>query len=93
MKEIHKIGTLYYNEKGKRHRVDGPAIEYQNGDREYFFNGKHHRVDGPAIDYEDYKEWWINGEEYSEENFNKYVKMANESTLMDQFRDKFQFIY
>ena len=27
----------------KRHRVDGPALEYSNGNREWFLSGKRHR--------------------------------------------------
>jgi len=29
----------YYGSNGKRHREDGPAIEYNNGDREYYLDG------------------------------------------------------
>jgi hypothetical protein len=35
---------------GYTHRVDGPAIEYHNGDKEWWFNGELHREDGPAIE-------------------------------------------
>ena len=34
---------------GKLHRVDGPAIEYSNGTKEWYINGKRHRLDDPAI--------------------------------------------
>ena len=34
---------------GKRHRTDGPAVEWQDGDCDYYVNGKRHRLDGPAI--------------------------------------------
>ena len=42
------------------HRVDGPAIEYFNGDEEWYFEGKLHRVDGAAYIslHGKYKEWW-----------------------------------
>ncbi len=39
----------YYN--GILHRIDGPAIEYANGDKEWYFEGKKHRIDGPAVEY------------------------------------------
>ena len=37
------------NEKGQLHRVDGPAVEWPDGTREWWVNGQLHRVDGPAI--------------------------------------------
>lgn len=54
----------YYNIHGKRHRIDGPAVEeplakywYKNGDR--------HREDGPAIERADgTKEWYKNGKRF-----------------------------
>ena len=53
---------------GKRHREDGPAIEYADGDRYWFLNGKLHREDGPAIEHSNgSREWWLNGKWMSEE--------------------------
>ena len=44
------------------HRVDGPAVEYDNGDKYWFVKGKLHREDGPAVEHPDgYKEWYIDG--------------------------------
>ena len=55
---------------GKRHREDGPAIEWSDGDKEWYLNGKRHREDGPAIESSNGdKEWYLNGEELSEEEF------------------------
>lgn len=60
---IHADGTREWkNVEGKRHRLDGPAIEWATGSRNWFVNGVAHREDGPA--YEDvtgYCEWWIQG--------------------------------
>jgi hypothetical protein len=51
----------YYFE-GKRHRTDGPAIEYANGDKAYYFEGKRHRTDGPAAEYTNGgKEYYFEG--------------------------------
>lgn len=51
----------YYNSKGQRHRLDGPAIEFKDGSYAWYKNGKLHRRGGPAyfdgIEYE----WWYNG--------------------------------
>ena len=51
-----------YWKNNKRHREDGPAIEYPNGTKEWWFNGKCHREDGPAVEYPDgTKYWYFNG--------------------------------
>ncbi len=61
----------YYNDQGQRHREDGPAIMFSNGDMSYFQNGLRHRTDGPAVVYGDgkYIEYHINGIEYTEDEF------------------------
>jgi hypothetical protein len=47
---------------GKLHRVDGPALEWDDGTKEWWLNGKLHREDGPAIERPNgIKEWWLNG--------------------------------
>jgi len=43
-------GSRRWYVNGKRHRVDGPAVEYANGRKEWWADDKLHRVDGPAID-------------------------------------------
>jgi hypothetical protein len=69
---------------GKRHREDGPAIEFTNGTRCWYLNGKRHREDGPAIEYSDgTPEWWLNGEEYTEEEFNKKTAKVKELTVAE----------
>lgn len=53
----------WYNEKGICHREDGPAVEWRNGDKEWYINGLRHREDGPAMEYANgTKIWYINGE-------------------------------
>ena len=45
---------------GKRHRVDGPAIEYADGTKFWYQNNKCHRTDGPAVELADgTKNWWL----------------------------------
>jgi hypothetical protein len=34
----------------KLHRVDGPAMEWSDGDRAWYQDGRLHRVDGPAVE-------------------------------------------
>jgi hypothetical protein len=44
---------------GYLHRVDGPAVEYEDGYKEWCLNGDTHRDDGPAIERANGdKEWW-----------------------------------
>ena len=66
VKTIDKEGTTIWELNDKRHRIDGPAIEKSNGDKEWYVNGKRHRVDGPAIEWVDgiYKSWWVNGKRH-----------------------------
>jgi len=50
------------------HRVDGPSIEYANGDKYWYKNGLLHRVDGPARVYiNGDKEWYLNGKLHRED--------------------------
>jgi len=50
---------------GLFHRRDGPAIENDNGFKEWLINGKTHREDGPAIEFPDgYKAWWVNNKRH-----------------------------
>ena len=62
MKKILESGTIVYeDDSGLFHRLDGPAIEYANGNKEWYVNGERHRLDGPAVEYNDgYKEWYMN---------------------------------
>jgi len=85
----------YYSDKEMkiRHRVDGPAVEYKNGDEQWYRNGKLHREDGPAKVFTDqyrvdgpavehingYKSWYLNGIEYTEQEHALLTK--KESTI------------
>lgn len=52
----------WYNDKDQFHRLDGPAIEYADGGKEWYVEGKPHRLDGPAVEYADgSKEWLVEG--------------------------------
>ena len=44
------------------HRLDGPAIEYADGRKEWWIDGKLHRLDGPAVEEASgTKYWYVNG--------------------------------
>ena len=60
LKVLTVLKEWYQNDK--LHRVDGPAVEYINGDKSWYQNGKRHRTDGPAVEGIDgTKSWWLNG--------------------------------
>jgi hypothetical protein len=65
----------WYNEEQELHRENEPAVVYIGGAKMYFVNGRKHREDGPAIDFKNIKEWYIDGVQYSEEEFLRIVKM------------------
>lgn len=69
--QIHANCTKeWYDEDGKFHREDGPAVILSNGAKFWYKNGKLHREDGPACEYADgTKEWLLNGIEYTEKEF------------------------
>ena len=62
--KINSDGKFYYSDKEMliRHRIDGPAIEWSNGAKDWWVDGKLHRIDGPAVKYSDgSKSWWVDG--------------------------------
>tara|TARA_S200002703_G_scaffold82972_2_gene71486 strand:- start:219 stop:596 length:378 start_codon:yes stop_codon:yes gene_type:complete len=51
-----------YRLNGFYHRLDGPAIEFADGYKLWYFNDKLHREDGPAVEHiNGEKSWWVNG--------------------------------
>jgi NAD+ synthetase len=53
---------VWRNKKKQIHRIDGPAVEYANGDKVWYHNHKLHRIDGPAIErINGEKLWYKNG--------------------------------
>ena len=77
---VHPDRTEWYNDQGQRHRLDGPAVEYLNGTKEWWLNGQLHREDGPAIEWANgTNEWWLHGKQYTEEEFAllQFVKGIN----------------
>jgi hypothetical protein len=71
---VNEYGTKQWHQNGKLHRLDGPAVEWANGDKKWYQNGKLHRLDGPAVECANgHKEWWIEGKRYTEKQFNEKV--------------------
>jgi hypothetical protein len=60
------------------HRLDGPAIEYKDGTKEWCVDGKCHRLDGPAVEYKNgTKEWWVNGKYLDTKEVETWLKENN----------------
>ncbi len=71
---VDKNTTCWYNDKGQLHRLDGPAVEYANGSKEWCVEGKCHRLDGPAYEgATGYKAWFVEGKHMTKEEFNEYM--------------------
>jgi hypothetical protein len=77
--EIDAMGTKRWWVNGQLHRIDGPAIEYSNGDKSYYQYGVLHREDGPAIDWESSTEWHYKG---------KYIPVDNLKEFQSFIRNK-----
>jgi hypothetical protein len=62
-KTIGNTATTWRNGKGRKHRLDGPAVEWAAGYKAWYQYGERHREDGPAVEWASgTKEWWVNGE-------------------------------
>jgi hypothetical protein len=58
----HFKNKIWKNKNGKLHRLDGPAVDYPDGNKYWYKNGERHRLDGPAVEGANgYKEWCKNG--------------------------------
>ena len=75
----------WFNKADQLHRLDGPACIMKDEDAKFWYkNGKLHRLDGPAVEYSDgTKAWWIDGKEYTEEEFLKATQPATELTVAE----------
>jgi len=73
---VNKYKTIcWYNEKNQLHRLNGPAIEWADGTKEWWVDDKCHRLDGPAVEWASgFKAWWVKGKQMTEEEFNKYIR-------------------
>lgn len=61
---------------GNLHREDGPAIEYAGGGKEWLINGHHHREDGPAIEFPEACIFYLNGINYTKEEYWSKIKFG-----------------
>lgn len=74
--------------QGQLHRDGGPAIDYVKH-KEWYKHGKRHRLDGPALETTDETEvcmkheWWIEGIQYSEDEFKHEIAKKKLNTSLD----------
>ena len=53
---------------------DGPVTD-TTGNKRWYKDDKLHRLDGPAVKWTNgAKEWYINGKQLTEKEFNEYIK-------------------
>jgi hypothetical protein len=85
---IDEFGNKFWiNTKGEFHRLDGPAKEFENGNKEWWFNGVIHREDGPAaISPSGEKLWYFYGFlcETKEDYFNSLSDEAKAKCLFSE---------
>jgi len=74
-----KGSRFFLNKTGQYHRLDGPAVEWHFGAKEFFKNGIRHRIGGPAYESKDEKQFWFEGKQYSE---NEYWEVSKEITSL-----------
>ena len=73
--KVSPNGSKLWFLNGKRHREDGPAVEYPDGQKQWWLNHNLHREDGPAIEYPDgTKSWYLNGKKVSWEQVFRQAK-------------------
>jgi hypothetical protein len=58
---------VWRNPAWQLHREDGPAVEFENGDEEWYFYGEKHRLDGPACIRGGSKIWYFHGKQHRED--------------------------
>ena len=47
--KTYQVRYIAHYLNGKLHRIDGPALEYSNGTKMWYYEGKQHRINGPAV--------------------------------------------
>ena len=84
------LGNVCYYKDNQYHRTDGPAMEFVvTGSKWWYINGKCHREDGPAREYANgLKSWYLNGIEYSEEEYIVELRKIKLKRLMELLKGK-----
>jgi hypothetical protein len=62
--------------------IEYQVFIYPDGTKLWYLNGKLHREDGPAIEYlNGYKEWYLEGEQLTEEEYNRRMNPVQQLTI------------
>jgi hypothetical protein len=93
---VRTNGDKFWYLNGKRHREDGPAIEWATGNKAWYLNGDRHREDGPAVEYTNgEKAWYLNGDRHREDgpaveytNGEKYWFLNDERLTEGEFNER-----
>jgi hypothetical protein len=72
---------VWTNPAGKVHRVDGPAVEYSNGLKEWWLHDNIYRTDGPAIERGDGTFIWRFGNKKTKMQVMEYMAHRDLSIL------------
>jgi len=68
--EVDNEKTVFWYKwkTGELHREDGPAVEWADGNKQWYLNNECHRIDGPACEWSDgSKIWYVNGKLHRED--------------------------
>lgn len=78
---ISTCGVETWYKDGLIHREDGPARnDYKEEIKQWYKDGEKHREGGPAVIYSDgTKEWWLEGDQYTEEDHKEMLKIKKMS--------------
>jgi hypothetical protein len=85
---IDEFGNKRWFVNNKLHRIDGPAIEYINGEKNWWVNGKLHRTDGPAAEYTSGERWYLDNQVYT---FDNWLKLNPDLTYGEKVMMKLQY--
>ena len=86
--KVTKEMTVWRNDKGQLHRLDGPAFELASGTKYWYQNGQFHRLDGPALEWANGdKSWYINGKWLTEAEF--LARTQPKELTMDEIAQRF----
>ena len=76
-------GTMYWYQHGKLHRDnDLPAIICSDSSKFWFQHGKFHRETDAAVIYDDCVKYWLNGKQYTFEQWLKLTPIPEEDKLV-----------
>jgi hypothetical protein len=59
---------MWHLNDGKLHHENAPAVEWVNGDEEWWLHGELHREHAPAIEWANgHKEWFLHGKRHRDD--------------------------